>query len=120
MPNEQLGCPNEVNNILSIKAEIPHCKLLYHPCGCNHSNIIDCWHLKGASVEKCGPMFATPPQNLTVTGTPVNQSSVMLHISWRPPVQYAPNIEAYEISINGNYYCSNGVNADTMYCICTI
>ena len=62
-------------------------------------------------------MFASAPQNLTVTGTPVNQSSVMLYISWRPPAHYAPDIEVYEISINGNYYCSNGVNVDTMYCI---
>ena len=81
---------------------------------CNHNNIIDCWDLKGASVERCGPMFASAPQNLTVTGTLVNQSSVMLHISWTPPAQYTPDIEAYKISISGNCYCNNGVIADTL------
>ena len=106
--------------MFSVSKQRFHIVSFYVPSDCNHSNVIDCWDLKGASVEKCGQMFPSPPQNLTVTGTPVNQSSIMLYISWRPPVHYAPDIEAYEISINGNYYCSNGVSTIVIHVVATL
>lgn len=65
----------------------------------------------GASFEKCGPMFPSAPQNLTAMSTLVNESAVMLWISWQPPAQYNPDIEMYTISINGDNYCTNEVIA---------
>ena len=57
-------------------------------------------------------MFASAPQNLTATSTLVDESTVMLQISWLPPAQYDPDITMYTISINGDHYCTNGVSAD--------
>ena len=57
-------------------------------------------------------MFPSAPQNLTVVGRLVNESSLMLLISWEPPAHYAPRIEAYKISVNGKCYCNIGVITD--------
>ena len=107
---------------------IPACKLSIAcmPCGCNYDNNIDCWDLQGASVEKCGPMLPSVPQNLTVTSSMMNESTVILQITWQPPALYDPDIIAYRVSINDEDYCINGVITalliiDLMcaqYCIC--
>ena len=77
---------------------------------------VDCWDLEGASVDKCGPMFPSAPQNLTATSSVVNRSTVMLWISWSPPARYNPDITMYAISINrGQGFCTNGVTADYSY-----
>ena len=74
---------------------------------------VDCWELEGASVEKCGPMFPSAPQNLSATSIPVNESTVMLRTSWLPPAQYNPDITMYAIRINGGgFSCIDGVTAD--------
>lgn len=57
-----------------------------------------CWTLEGADPEKC-PKVPTAPQNLTVTGIPMNESVVMLWISWEPPAAYLPDIMIYRIII---------------------
>ena len=74
----------------------------------------ECWTLQGADSKKCKKL-PDAPQNLTVTATPVNKSSVMLQISWQPPAHYFPDIIAYRIDvfINGSFgYCdfTNGVS----------
>jgi len=48
---------------------------------------------------KCTPKLPSAPQNLTVTGTRVNESSVMLSINWAPPAQSNPDVIAYRIWI---------------------
>ena len=109
-PTDGQGCA--ADSVLSIKAKIPHCKLLAISGYCYHGITLDCWDLEEASVEKCGPMFASSPQNLAVVSRQMNESSVMLLISWEPPAHYAPGIEAYMVSVNGKCHCNNGVITD--------
>jgi len=69
---------------------------------------IDCWDIKGASAEKCGPKLPSAPPDLSVIITTMNESIVMLSISWGPP---DTGIIAYKIVIdNLNTNFTNGVS----------
>lgn len=72
---------------------------------------IDCWDIDGASVEECGPQLPSAPQNLNAIIIPMNESVVVLRISWRLPAKHLPYITAYKIVINNlNTNFINGVS----------
>ena len=56
--------------------------------------------LDGPYSEKCGRV-PSRPQNLTVDQL-VNESSVMLQISWKPPKYHTHPIIAYSIEIRNS------------------
>ena len=63
--------------------------------------------LEGPYSDRCARV-PSPPQNLTVVGKLVNESSVMLQISWQPPAYHTHSIIAYGIEIaNSSDYSDN-------------
>ncbi|XP_065886955.1 uncharacterized protein [Dysidea avara] len=61
----------------------------------------NCWDLAGASLDKCGILLPSAPQNVSINGTTWNSSSIILTLKWSPPEHYIPDIIAYKIYIFG-------------------
>ncbi|XP_065887937.1 uncharacterized protein [Dysidea avara] len=61
----------------------------------------NCWDLAGASLDNCGILLPSAPQNVSINGTTWNSSSIILTLKWSPPEHYIPDIIAYKIYIFG-------------------